>query len=142
MRIVVAVAEAFAVVAVAQTGRIGRVPADWIEVPGKGSFEAERACSRRGSRCVEELAAEVVVDRGSAVVAAAGVAVGIETVVVAGVGRRKSLVEVDRMHRAIVPVVFGPGFVGAMDFEEQLIIVGQMDLMEQMFEIVFSSRRD
>lgn len=101
------------------------------------------ACSRRGSRCVEELAAEAVVDRGSAVVvAAAGVAVGIEIVVVAGVGRRRSLVEVGRMHQAIVPVVFGPGVVGAMDFEEQPIVVCQMDLMEQMFVTVFSSRRD
>jgi hypothetical protein len=97
-------------------------------------FEAEMACSRRGSRCVGG-SAEVVA-------AAAGVAVGIEIVVVAGVGRRRSLVEIDRMHQAIVPVVFGLGAVGAMDFEEQLIVVGQMDLMEQMFVIVFSSRRD
>ena len=101
------------------------------------------ACSRRGSRCVEELAAEVVADRGSAVVvAAAGVAVDIEIVVVAALGRRRSLFEVGRMHQAIVPVMFGPEVVGAMDFEEQLIVVCQMDLKEQMFVIVFSSKRD
>ena len=145
MGIVVAVAEASAVVAVAeQTDMTGRVRVGWIEAPGKGLFEAEMACSRRDSRCVEELAAEVVVDKGSAVVvvAAAEGAVGIAIVVATVVGRRRSPVEVDRMHQVIVPVVFEPEMAEAMDSEGQLIVVCQMDLMEQKFVIVFSSRKD
>jgi hypothetical protein len=140
--IVVAVAEASAVAVAEQTGRIGRVPVGWIEAPGKGLFEVEMACSRRGSRCVEELAAEAVVDRGSVAVAAAGAAVGIEIVVVAVFGWRRSPVGVDRMHQAIVPVVSGPEVVIATDFEEQLTVVDQTDWMEQMFVIVSSSRKD
>jgi len=133
----VAAAEASAVAAAEQTDRIGRVPVDWIEAPGKDSFEVEMTCSRRGSRCVEEQAAEAVVGRGSAA-GSAGAVVGIE---VAVIGRRRSPVEADRMHQAIVPVVFALEVVRAMDFEEQLITVCQMDLKEQMFETVFSSRR-
>lgn len=143
MGIVVAAAEASAAVAVEQTGRIGRVPVGWIEVPGKDLFEAEMACSRRGSRCAEELAAEVVVDRDSAVVvvAAAGAVVGIE-VAVAVVGRRRSPAEVDRMHQAIVLVVFDLEVVQAMGSVGQLTVAGQMDWMEQMFGIAFFSKRD
>jgi hypothetical protein len=92
-------------------------------------------------RRVEELAAEMVVGKDSVVVAAAEVAAGIE-MVVAEVGRRRSpVVEVDRMHQAIVPVVSGPEVARAMDFEEQLIVVCQMGWMEQMFVIVSFSRR-
>jgi hypothetical protein len=139
---VVAVAEASAVVAAEQTGRIGRVPVGWIEAPGKGSFGVEMACSRRGSRYVEGLAAEAVVDRGFAVVvAAAEAAVGIG-VVVAVVGLRRSpVVEVDRMHPAIVPVVSDLEVVRAMGFEEQLTVEDQMDWMEQMFVTVSFSKR-
>lgn len=97
-------------------------------------------CSRRGSRCVEELATEAFVGKGSVVVAAAGVAVGIE-VVVAVVGRRRSPVEADIMHLAIVPVASGPEVARAMDFEEQLIIVCRTDWTERMFAIGFFSRR-
>lgn len=101
-------AEAIAAVGtVEQTGRIGRAPVGWIEELGKGLSEAEMAYSRRGWRCVEELAAEVVVDRDSAVVAAAGAAVGIQ-VAVAVFGRRRSPVEADIMHQAIVLAVFDP----------------------------------
>lgn len=141
----VAAAEAVAAVdTVEQTGRIGRAPVDWIEAPGKDLFEAEMACSRRGSRCAEELAAEEVVDRGSAaavavVVAAVGAAVGIE-VAVAVVVRRRSPVEADRRHQAIVLVVFDLGVVAAMGSVAQPIIGCQRDLMEQMFETVFSSK--
>jgi len=56
-------------------------------------------------------------------------------------GQRRSPVEADRMHQAIVPVVSDLEVVRAMDFEEQLITVCQMGLKEQMFETVFSSRR-
>lgn len=136
---VAAAAGAAAVAAAEQTGRIDRVQVDWIEAPGKDSFEVEMTCSRRDSRCVEEQAAEAVVGRDSAAAGgSAGAAVGIE---VAVIGRRRSPVEADRMHQAIVPVVFALEVVRAMDFEEQLITVCQMDLKEQMFETVFSSRR-
>jgi hypothetical protein len=125
--IVVAVAEASAVVAAEQTGRIGRVPVGWIEAPGKGSFGVEMACSRRGSRYVEGLAAEAAVGIG---------------VVVAVVGLRRSpVVEVDRMHPAIVPVVSDLEVVRAMGFEEQLTVEDQMDWMEQMFVTVSFSKR-
>ena len=143
MGIVVA-AEASAAVAVAveQTDRIDRVPVGWIEVLGKDLFEIGMVCLRRGSRCAEELAAEVVVDRDSAVVvvAAAGADVGIE-VAVAVVGRRRSLAEIDRMHQAIVLVVFDPEVVQAMDSVGQLTIAGQTDWMEQMFGTAFFLRR-
>ena len=132
----VAAAEASAVAAAEQTGRIDRVPVDWIEAPGKDSFEVEMTCSRRGSRCVEEQAAEAVVGRGSA----AGAVVGIE-VAVAVTGQRRSLVEADRMHQAIVPVVFALEVVRAMGFEKQLTVAGRMDWMEQTFGIAFSSKR-
>ena len=138
MGITVAAAEASAVVAAEQTGRIDRAPVDWIEAPGKDLFGVEMTCSRKGLKCVEEQAAEAVVGRDSAAAGSAGAAVGIE---VAVIGRRRSPVEADRMHQAIVPVVFALEVVRAMDFEEQLITVCQMDSKEQMFETVFSSRR-
>lgn len=139
--VAVAVAEASAVVAAEQTDRIDRVPVDWIEAPGKDLFEVEMTCSRRGSKCVEEQAAEAVVGRDSAAAGSAGAAVGIE-VAVAVTGQRRSPVEADRMHQATVPVVSDLGVVRAMGFEEQLITVCRMDSREQMFETVFSSRRD
>lgn len=135
MHITVVVAEASAAVAVAeQTGRIDRAPVGWTEALGKDLFEVEMTCLRRDLRCVEELAAEVLVGKDS-------VAVGIGVVVVA-VGRRRSPVEAGRMHRAIVPVVSDPEVARAKGSEGRLIVVCRMDWMEQMFVTAFFSGMD
>lgn len=135
---VVAVAEASAV---EQIGRIDRVPADWTEVPGKDWRQAEVACLSRGLRCVEEAAAEAVVDRGSAGVVAAGTAAGIGIVVVAAAVRRRSPVEVGRRHQVTALVVSEPEAVRAMGSAGQQIVECQMDSKEQMFETGFFSKK-
>lgn len=134
----VAVAEASAV---GRIGRIGRVPVGWIEGPGRGWRQAEVACWRRGLRCVEEAAAEAVVDRGSAGVAAAGTAADTGTVVVAVAVRRRSPVEVGKRHQVTALVVSEPEVVQAMGSVGQLIVECQMDLRERMSATEFFSRK-
>lgn len=138
MSTAVAVAEASAVELI---GRIGRVPVGWIEGPGRDWRQAEVACLHRGLRCVEEPAAEAVVDRGSAGVAAAEVAADIGIVVVAAAVRRRSPVEVGRRHQVTVLVVSGPEVVRAMGSVGQLTVVCQTDSRERMFETESFSRK-
>lgn len=139
MSTVVAVAVASAV---ERTGRIGRVQADWIEVPGKDWRKAEVGCLHRGLRCVEVPAAEAVAGRGSAAgVAAAGIAADIEIVVAAAVVRRRSPVEFGRRHQVTVLVVSEPEAVRATGFVGQLIVECRMDSRERMFETASFSRK-
>lgn len=138
MGIAAAVAEASAV---GRTGRIGRVPADWIEAAGKDWSLAEVPCLRRGLRCVEEPAAEIV-DREPAVVVAAVAAADIEIVVAVVAVRRRSPVEVGRRQQATVLVVFELEIVRAMSSVGRPIVVFQMDLREQMSGTEFSLKRD
>jgi len=131
--VVVVVAEASAV---ERIGKIGRVLVGWIEGPGRDWRQAEVACLHRGLRCVEEPAAEAVVGRGSA-----GVAADIGVVVVAAAVRRRSPVEVGKRHQVTVLVVSGPEAVRAMDSVGRLIVECQMDSRERMFEIESFSRK-